>query len=95
MMFFVGEKFRRIKLACLVDCGNYFHERKDLEKAMRYYRRALTLDPDDYYANIGLAGALAANKLFRESLGFFKKAISTKKADILTSLDVYCLQRVE
>jgi tetratricopeptide (TPR) repeat protein len=83
-MFFVGEKFNKIKLACLVDCGNYFHERKDLQKAIKYYEKALRIDPNDYYATIGLAGALAANKSFRESISFFKKGISIKKPDLLT-----------
>jgi tetratricopeptide (TPR) repeat protein len=86
IMFFVGEKFGAIKLASLVDCGHYFYEKKDLEKAIKYYRRALTLDPDYYYANIGLARALVVNKSFTESLHFFKKAASTKKPDLLTLL---------
>jgi len=84
MFFFEGEKFRGIKLACLVDCGNYFHERKNLEKATKYYRKALGIDPQNYYANIGLAAALAANKSFRESLDSLQKAISIKKNDIWT-----------
>lgn len=83
-MFFVGEKFKTIRLACLVDCGNYFHEKKRIDTATMYYQKALNVDPNDYYANIGLAGALVMNKSFRKSLDFFKKANSLKKPDILT-----------
>ena len=92
-MFFVGEKFSRIKLACLIDCGNYFRERKDLEKAIEYYRRALSLDPGDYYANIGLAEALAGNKSFGESLEFFQKATSIRKPDTLTLILMFIVYK--
>ncbi len=79
MMFLVGENFRNIKLACIVDCANYFHEKKNPQGAIKYYRRALRINPDDYYANIGLAGALVMNKMFKESLLFFEKSNSLKK----------------
>jgi tetratricopeptide (TPR) repeat protein len=62
IMLFVGEKLKKIRLACLVDCGNYFHEKKRIDKAIKYYQKALHVDSRDYYANIGLAGALVMNK---------------------------------
>src|SRR4030042_1931638 len=83
IMFFMGEKFKTIKLAFLVDCGNYHHTKKNIGTAIKYYHKVLILDPEDYYANIGLAGALVMNKSFRESLHFFKKANSLKKPDML------------
>jgi tetratricopeptide (TPR) repeat protein len=83
-MFFVGETFKKIRLACLVDCGNYFHNKEHIDRAIKYYQKALNVEPDDYYANIGLAGALVMNKSFGESLNFFKKANSLKKPGIMT-----------
>jgi tetratricopeptide (TPR) repeat protein len=83
-MLFEGERFKAIKLAYLVDVGSYFHAKKNIDKTIRYYQKALSVDPEDYYANIGLAGALVLNKSFRESLDFFKKANSLKKPDVLT-----------
>ncbi len=83
-MFLEGEKFKTIKLAYLVDCGNYFHKKEHIDTAIKYYQKALNVEPNDYYANIGLAGALVMNKSFWESLDFFKKANSLKKPDIMT-----------
>lgn len=84
MMLFEGERFKTIKLAYLVDVGNYFHAKKNVDKTIRYYQKALRVDPEDYYANIGLAGALVLKRSFRESLDFFKKANALKKPGIMT-----------
>ncbi len=80
-MFFEGEKLKQIRVACLVDCASYFYEMRDFEAAVEYCRKALLLNPDDYYANVGLACALIANKSFEESLASFEKAISIRKLD--------------
>lgn len=80
-MFFVGEKLKQIKLVCLVDYADYFYKKKDFRKAIQSFRKALLLDPNDYYANIGLACSLVANKSFEESLASFEKAISIRKLD--------------
>jgi len=66
-MFFEGEKLKQIKLACWVDYASYFYEKKDFRGAIESYKKALVLDPTDYYANIGLACTLVANKSFEES----------------------------
>jgi len=68
MMFSVGEKLKQIKLACTVDCAIYFYKKKEYQKAISCYQEALRLDPNDYYANVGLTATLVANKSFRESL---------------------------
>lgn len=72
-----------------MDCGNYFHGKGRIEKAIEYYEKALKVDPDDYYANTDLAGVLAANESFGESLSFFKKAISIKEPDLLALILTY------
>jgi tetratricopeptide (TPR) repeat protein len=92
-MFFVGEKFKSIKIAYLVDCGNYYHTKKNIGKAIKYYQKALRADSEDYYANIGLAGALVMNKSFRESLDFFKKANSLQKPEILTLILMFVVYK--
>ena len=74
---------------CLVDTANYFHEKNDFERAIRYYQKALQIDPNNYYANIGSAGALVANRSFKESLAFFKKAASIKKAGLYALILLY------
>ena len=79
-----GEKLKQIKVACLDDCAFYFCEKKDFRRAIESYRKALLLDPNDYYANIGLACALVSNKSFEESLASFEKAISIRKSDTRT-----------
>jgi tetratricopeptide (TPR) repeat protein len=84
MMFFVGEKLKQIKLACSVDWAIYFYKKKEFQKAIGCYQKALLLDPNDYYANVGLAATLVANKSFRESLVSFDKAISIRKPDAWT-----------
>jgi len=89
MCFVEGENFRHIKLDCLVDTANYFHEKNNFEKAIRYYQKALQIDPSNYYANIGSAGALVANRSFGESLAFFKKAASIKKAGLYALILLY------
>ncbi|MGZ3649063.1 MAG: tetratricopeptide repeat protein [Syntrophales bacterium] len=89
-MFFVGEKLKQIKVVCWVDYASYFYEKKDFQRAIESYKKALLLDPNDYYANIGLACALVADKSFEESLASFEKAISIRKSDtrVLPSLFV-------
>jgi len=81
-MFFEGEKLKQIKSACLVDYASYFYEKKDFRRAIESYQKALLLDPNNYYVNIGLAYALVANKSFEESLPSLEKAISIRKSDI-------------
>jgi len=81
-MFFVGEKLKQIKVACLVDYASYHYKKKNFRRAIESYKKALLLDSNDYYANIGLACTLVANKSFEESLAPFEKAVSIRKSDI-------------
>lgn len=82
MMLFVGETFRDIRIACLLECGNHFHD-KNKEMAISYYNKALKLDSSNYYANVSLGMALVEKKLFREALHFVEKAVLIKKSDML------------
>ncbi len=92
-MFFEGNKVREIKLACIVDYAIHLYNKKDFGKAIEYYKKSLFLDPNDYYANIGLAFALVANKSFEESLASFEKAISIRKPDIRTLPSLFVVYR--
>jgi len=92
-MFFAGERLKQIKLACLVDCAIYFYKKRDFRKAIESYKKALLLDPNDYYANIGLAFTLVANRSFRESLASFEKAISIRKSDTRTLLSLFVVYK--
>lgn len=82
-MFLGGEKLHDIKSICFVDYANYLHDKKDIEKAIEYYKKALRVNPNNYYAYGGLAGAFTEKRLFREALEYCNKAISIKKSAIL------------
>jgi len=86
MMFYLGEKVTDIKSTCLVDYGNYFHDKKSIDKAITYYNRALHLNPDNFYANVALAAALLEKKEFPKALDYLKRAAAIKKPDILTTI---------
>jgi tetratricopeptide (TPR) repeat protein len=88
-MFFVGEKLKQMKLACLVDYASYFYEKKNFRRAIESYKKALLLDPNGYYANIGLAYTLVAIKSFEDALPLFEKAISIRKSDTRTLPTLY------
>src|SRR5512139_1208053 len=89
LMFLVGEKFRDTKSMCIVHVGNYFHDKRKFEKAISFYHKALILNPDNYYANVGLGIALVEKGSFKEALSSLKNAISIKKPDGLVSLYLF------
>lgn len=82
-MFLGVEKFNDIKSMCFIDYANYLHDKKNIEKSIEYYKKALRVNPNNYYAYGGLAGAFTEKRLFREALEYCNKAISIKKLDIL------------
>ncbi len=78
-----GEKFSDIKSMCLIEHANYLHDKKDIEKAIEYYNKALRLDSNNYYAYGGLTAAFIEKRLFSEALEYYNKAMTIKKPDIL------------
>jgi tetratricopeptide (TPR) repeat protein len=78
-----GEKYRDIKSQCFVDFANYLHDKKNVEKARKYYERALTFNGANYYAYAGLATVSIENKKYQEALDYCTQAISIKDNDIL------------
>ena len=86
VMFSEGKKWKEIKSMYLFHCGNYFHDKKNIDKGIIYYKKALGLNADNYYAHTGLGAAYLEKGLFREALDFFDKAISIRKPDILASI---------
>jgi len=78
LMFFAGNKFNDIKSMCFVDYANYLHDRKNIEKAMLYYNKAITLNPDNYYAYGGLAAAQTEKGSLKQALESCNKAILIK-----------------
>ncbi len=82
-MFWYGENFNEIRSMCLVDYANYLHDKKEIEKAIKYYNKALRLDPNNYYAYGGLTAAFIEKRLFSEALEYYNKAMTIKKPDTL------------
>ncbi len=73
-----GEKISNIKSMCLVEYANYLHHKRNIEKAIKYYNQAISLNSYNYYAYGGLAAALLAEKQFKQALEYCKKAYSIK-----------------
>lgn len=94
-MFLQGEKFNDIKSMSFIDYANYLHDKKNIEKAIEYYNKALRLNPTNYYAYGGLAGAFTEKRLFRESLKYCNKAISIKKDVLMYILLVIIYESLE
>lgn len=82
-MFIEGEKFSNIRSMCLIEYANYLHDKKDIEKAIVHYNKALELDSNNYYAYGGLTAAFIEKRLFRVALEHYNKALAIKKSDFL------------
>ena len=84
--FFVGDKTKDIVAICFVDIAHYLHvKKKNLDGAIKYYRKAIDLNPSSYYAYAGLAAAFAEKGLFREALDYCDKAVAIRQPDKLMS----------
>jgi len=85
-MFLTGEKFKNIKSMCFVQYAKYLRNKKDIEDAIIYYKRALNLNSDNYYAYWGVTVSLMEKGLFNEAIDTCNKAISIKSNTRLFSL---------
>jgi tetratricopeptide (TPR) repeat protein len=94
-MFLQGEKFNDIRSMTFIDYANYLHDKKNIEKAIEYYNKALRLNPTNYYAYGGLAGAFTEKRLFKEALEYCNKAISIKKDILMYVLLVIIYESLE
>ena len=72
---------------CHVDYANYLHDKKNIDKATLYYRKAITLNPNNHYAYGGLAAAQVDKGLLEQALESCKKAISIKESAVLFILE--------
>jgi tetratricopeptide (TPR) repeat protein len=95
-MFWCGEPFDKIKSMCLVDYANYLDKGNEIDEAIVHYKKAIKLDPRNYYAYGGLSAALITKRHFREALEYCNKAITFKPHVILFVLQsiIYkCLEQ--
>jgi tetratricopeptide (TPR) repeat protein len=81
-MLFTGENIKNIKSTCQVEYANYLHDIQDIEKAIKYYNKAISSNANNYYAYGSLAAALFEKKQFRQALEYCKKAGSIKPSGI-------------
>lgn len=86
IMLMAGERFSDIRSMCLVEYANYLHDKKDIEKAIVYYNRAISLNSNNYYAYGGLAAAQIEKGLSKQALESCNKAISIKPSVTLLIL---------
>jgi tetratricopeptide (TPR) repeat protein len=77
-MFLTGENVKNIKSMCLVEYANYLHDKKDIDDAINYYKRALRLNSNNYYAYWGVTAGLMEKGLFNQAIDSCNKAISIK-----------------
>jgi protein O-GlcNAc transferase len=77
-MFFTGEKIKNIKSMSHLVYANYLYDKNDIQKAANHYRRAISLNSNNYYGYWGLTTCLMAKGLFDEALQACDKGISIK-----------------
>lgn len=77
-MFLEGENISKIRSMCFVEYGNYIHEKKDIDRAIMFYEKALKLNPKNSYANVGIASAFVDKGLFNRAIEHCKEAIGVK-----------------
>ncbi len=72
-----GKTFVDAKVLYYVERARFFGGKENLERAIRYLDRAMNLNPDNYYANFGLAYAYCQKKEFNRALDYADKAASS------------------
>ncbi len=83
---FYGESLRHTRASCLAEYGNYLYKAGDIDRAIKYYKRALLFDQDNFYAHSGSAASLVRKGLFQEALDHCNKALTAKSDESLRFL---------
>jgi tetratricopeptide (TPR) repeat protein len=78
IMFLTGEKTKDIKSYYLIEYANYLYDKKEIDDAVNYYKRAISLDSSNYYAYWGVTAALMEKGLFTQALDSCNKGLSIK-----------------
>jgi tetratricopeptide (TPR) repeat protein len=77
-MFFTGEKIHDIKSECFSVYAWHLHEKKNYEDAVKYYNKAISLNPNNYTAYIGLTVTLLEKNQFTLAKVYCQKADSIR-----------------
>lgn len=78
-MLMTGNKISKIKSRCLLEYAKYLYDRKNSdEKAILFYKKAINLDSNNYYAYGSLATALLRKNQVEQALVYCKKANTIK-----------------
>lgn len=85
-MFFIGENIKNIKSACLVEYANYLDDKLNVEDAIKYYHKAISLNSKNYYAYTSLAATLFKIKQFKQALEYCKKAGAIRSGKLVNTL---------
>jgi tetratricopeptide (TPR) repeat protein len=85
-MLFTGDNIKDIKSACLVEYANYLDGKLNAADAIKYYNKAIGLNPKNYYAYASLAAALFKIKQFERALEYCKKADAIRSGKSVNTL---------
>ena len=88
--FLHGEKIIYIKSEFFFNIAWYFHEGKDIGKAIKYYKRAIIANPDNHAAYLGLTITLLEKQQFTEARDFCEKA-NMIKSDLATNIFLHII----
>ncbi len=82
MMMFYGESILDMKLVYYTEEASYFKDHGALHRAAASYRKALRLDPDNFYAHAGLTYYFAGHREFQRALQHADRALESKTGDV-------------
>ncbi|MFP4058539.1 MAG: TPR end-of-group domain-containing protein [Candidatus Brocadiia bacterium] len=76
------EGLERYTVAVHIHLGNSYLERKEFEKALQHYRRALEAEPDDSIAHYNVACVYAQTKELEKALDALERAVECGYRDL-------------
>lgn len=88
VMFF-GESLLDMKILYYDEEASYFSGVGAPEKALESYRKALALDPDNFYVHTGLAYFFAKQREFQRALEHADLAFKSKTPEVVRSSRIY------